>query len=162
MVTVMPSGSEGAARTPIVYLDNSAFGRLTDSAPRVLPETHAVARIVAACLAGRLRLLLSEILIVELAAAPMEVRDRVTRILDQGVACVRLAATRSTALRLEALGFRTNDALHLAAAYTGGADFAVSCDRQHWIRRAPRVASVLGTRPVIVTPEECLQWAGLV
>lgn len=157
----MPAGSAGADRTPIVYLDNSAFGRLMDPAPHVIAEAHEVAGIVAACLAGRLGLLLSEILTVELAAAPAAVRDRVNRILDRGFACVPLAATRATALRLEALGFRTNDALHIAAAYTGGADYAVSCDRQHSIRRAARVAAVLGPRPAIVTPEECLRWEGL-
>ena len=98
---------------------------------------------------------------IELAAAPAQVRNPITRVLDRGWACVPLAAARATASRLEALGFRTNDALHIAAAYTGGADYAVSCDRQHWIRRAARVAALLGTRPAIVTPEECLRWEGL-
>lgn len=148
-------------RTPVVYLDNSAFGRLTDAAPNVSAEAGQVARIIAACLAGRLSLLISEILTIELAAAPVEVRVGINGILDRAVACVRLTATRATATRLEALGFRTNDALHIAAAYTGEADFAVSCDRQHWIRRAARVASELGPRPAIVTPEECLRWEGL-
>lgn len=37
----------------------------------------------------------------------------------------------------------------------------MSCDRQHWIRRAGRVAAVLGAKPAVVTPEEYLRREGL-
>jgi len=59
-----------------------------------------------------------------------------------------------------ALGFHAADALPVAAAYTGGADDAVSCDG-HFLRRATRTAAELGPRPVICTPQECLRREGL-
>ena len=57
---------------------------------------------------------------------------------------------------LEAARQHANDALHLAAASVGGADYALSYDRNHWLRRVGRVATLLGPRPAIMTPDDCL------
>lgn len=146
---------------PIAYLDNSALGRLTDADPRLATEAALVAAIIAACLSGRLRLLISEILALEVRRArSAAVRATSNAVLDAAWAGVRLEPTRDAAGRLEAIGFRPADALHLAAAYTGGAAYAVSCDA-HWLRRADRVARLLGPGPAIVTPAECVRREGL-
>ena len=146
---------------PIVYLDTSALGRLTDPDPRLLLQAVQVDRIVAACVSGRLRLLVSEILAIEVRRARSEaVRATSGGVLAIAWAAVPLAPTRNRAARLVGIGLRTADALHIAAAYTGDATYAVSCD-DHWVRRAARVAALLGPGPAIVTPEECARREGL-
>ncbi|MHB8619540.1 MAG: hypothetical protein ACYDAG_08220 [Chloroflexota bacterium] len=147
--------------SPIVYLDNSALGRLTDLTPELAMEAKQVHQLIRECLAGRLRLLSSEVLELEVREAPEDVRTTSISILAAAWRRAPLAGTAHIARQLQTLHFHTNDALHIAAAYTGGADYAVSCDRQHWIRRAGRVAALLGPRPAIVTPEECLRREGL-
>lgn len=160
------------ASPPLVYLDTSALGRLSDppsatsEAPdnrrRILAEAADVRRIVLACEAGRLALLGSDALLAEVLLAPPRVQRVSLDVLRLARRHVPLAPTRAVADRLRAqLGFRELDALHIAAAYTGGARYAVSCDVPHWLRRAARVARLLGPGPAIVSPAECARQEGL-
>lgn len=158
---VPPSVDQAAARlAALTYPDVSVLGRLTDTAPALAAEIAAVRRLFRMVAAGRLRLLSSEILTIETGALPPDARRRRLRLLRRAVAVVPIAGTEETARRLQTLGFHAADALHVAAAYTGGADYAVSCDG-HFLRRAARTAAQLGPRPVICTPLECLRREGL-
>ena len=86
------------ASPPIAYLDNSALGRLTDADPRLAAEAALVASIIAACISGRLRLLISEILAIEARRArSAAVRATSGAVLEATWAGVRLAPTRDMA-----------------------------------------------------------------
>lgn len=157
---------------PLTYLDNSALGRLSDPDPaapmtpanlrRILAEAADVRRIVEACRVGRLELLNSEALEAEVLLSPPRVQRTSLDVLRLARVRIPLEPTRSLAAILQShLHFRALDALHIAAAYTGGARYAVSCDESHWLRRAAHVARLLGPGPAIVSPTECVRREGL-
>lgn len=163
---------QSGAPAPLVYLDNSALGRLSDPDPSLVlglsiehvrsvrEDIVAVRRIVDARRTGRLRLLSSEVLRAAILQAPDRVQRASLDVLKLAQVEVPLDPTRPLARNLQAMGFRESDALHIAAAYTGGADYAVSCDEPHWLRRSQRVARLVGPGPAIVSPIELLRREG--
>lgn len=156
--------------TPLRYFDNSALGRLTDPAPEVvlplaleqqlLAEADAVAQLIEAVRVGRLLLGSSEALRDEVGRAPARVRLVSLNVLALASVEVAVRSTELLARSLLTGGFRRYDALHIAAAYTMGADYLVSCD-EHFLRRVTRVARLLGGGPAIVSPAECVRREGL-
>lgn len=147
--------------SPLVYFDNSALSRLTDPDPHLLGEADNMRLVVRAIAGEQLRFLSSSILFAEISQAPPDRQRVLLRVLNLAWACVPLAPTEPLARQLLALSFRRADALHVAAAYTGQADYLLSYDARHFLRRAPRVAALIGPGPAIVTPEECLRREGL-
>lgn len=158
-------------RTPLIYLDNSALGRLSDPAPdrpitlpelrRIITDANAVERLLAAVRAASAALLSSDAIAFEVRRAPARVQRVSWGVLQLATAVVPVGSTRQLARILQADGFEELDALHLAAAYVGGADYAVSCDETHWLRRARRIATLLGPGPAIVSPAACVAQEGL-
>lgn len=154
-----------------VYLDNSALGRLSDPAADVpigatalrhlLVDAAAVERLVEAVRSGRLVLLSSDALAFEVRRAPPRVQRVSWNVLQLATIVVPVEPTRPQARLLQAAGFEALDALHIAAAYVGGADYAVSCDEAHWLRRAGRIGALLGPGPAIVSPTACVAREGL-
>ncbi len=108
---------------PLVAFDNSALSRLTDTDGRLAAEIAAVEAVVVAIRAGYLRLLATQILFLEVTRTPTSFHAPLLAVLDLASASVLLEPTRPLAQRLASLGFRPADALHIAAAYTGGADY---------------------------------------
>jgi hypothetical protein len=157
----MAQHAQSIALPPLVYLDNSVLGRLSDTAPAVAAEALAAAQIAAAVAAGRLRLLNSEILAAEVAAGPLYVRTRSEAVLQYATASVSIVETLPLADRLHGLRLPLRDTLHLAAAGTGGAWYAVSCDQSHWLSVATQIATRLGPRPAILSPAELVIREGL-
>ncbi len=158
-------------RTPVIYLDNSALGRLSDPAPnlpitlaelrRLIADAADVERILDAVRASSAALLSSDVLTFEVRRAPARVQRVSWGVLRLATTVVPVGPTRRLARILQADGFAELDALHLAAAYVGEADYAVSCDQPHWLRRARRVATLLGPGPAIVSPAVCGAQEGL-
>jgi len=158
------------AVTPLLYFDNSALGRLTDPAPgialppalerRLLAEADNVACLIEAIREGRLLLGSSEALRDEVNRAPDRVRLVSLNVLALASVETAVRSTERLARSLLASGFRRYDALHIAAAYTMGADYLVSCD-EHFLRRVARVVRLLGPGPAIVSPAECVRREGL-
>lgn len=151
---------------PLVYPDNSALGRLSDPAPgaaisvealrRIITDAADVERILDAFRTGRLSLLSSEVLDFEVRQAPDWARTMSLPVLALATTVVPIGLRRPMAHVLQANGFRELDALHIAAAYTGGAAYAISCD-DHWLRRAALVVRLLGPGPIILTPGDCVR-----
>lgn len=156
---------------PSVYFDNSALGRLTDPAPgvpitrealrRILVEALNVQRIVDGITEQRLVLVSSDILAYEILQAPEWAQDIPLNVLRMAAVVVPASAAIERAAILQANGFRALDALHIGAAYAGGAAYAVSCDERHWLRRADLIRRLLGLGPAIVSPAECVQREGI-
>lgn len=158
------------ARPPTLYFDNSALGRLTDPHPQqpitsqalqqILVDALDVERIVAAIRDVRCLLISSHVLEFELRQAPPGVQDIPLNVLRLAWRVIPIEPTVAQAELLQAHGFRRFDALHLAAAYTGRATYAVSCDERHWLRRGAQIAALLGPGPAIVSPAECVRREG--
>lgn len=154
----------------IMYLDNSALGRLSDPAPnlpitaaalqQLMADTAEVERLIDAVRSDRLALLSSDALAFELRRAPPRVQRISWDVLQLAKTIVPVGPTLPLARILQANGFGELDALHIAAAYVGGANYAVSCDEPHWLRRAGRITALLGPGPVIVSPAECVAREG--
>lgn len=119
---------------PLLYLDTSALKRPFDppgaAGDRIEQEQRALAAINSAIADGRLRLLSSSWLGRENQADPDVIRAAAAaRILHQAWACTLDTATvNALAARLVALGVHPADALHVATAEIGGADYFVSTD----------------------------------
>ena len=126
------------AQPPILYLDNSALNRPLDVGAHLATEQVSAARLLRAIGAGRFRFLSSQVLVQEALRAPAIRLPVLHAALDLAWACVLIGPTEALAQRLVvSLAFRRADALHVAAAYTGGAAYCVSCDR-HFLGRAGR------------------------
>ena len=156
----MAEDPQGIALAPLVYLDSSALGRLSDTIAALAVEGAQVQRIVDACTSGRLRLLTSEVLALEVADGPPQYRARSEAVLASAVRSVAILDTLRQAARLDAIGIPFMDALQIAAAVVGGARYAVSCDR-HWLRNAARIAHRFGPTLEIVSPADLVRSEGL-
>ncbi len=116
----------------IVYLDICCFKRPFDDATleKVRREAEAVAAVLDAAKAGKVRLVRSPAHDVENERNPREDR-RLATLLWLEAATVRVSATSETADRarfLSGLGFSPLDALHLAFAEQSAAEWFVTTD----------------------------------
>jgi predicted nucleic acid-binding protein len=124
-----------------IYLDVSCLNRPFDdqSQPRIRLESEAVTLILQQIDAGHWRQVSSQIAEIEIAANPdRERRGRVAALLPLRRDRIRLSPGMFTrAARLQKLGFRPADALHIAAAEALRVDVLLTCD-DRWCRLAAR------------------------
>jgi len=134
---------------PLVYLDTSALKRPFDApdfaGDRIQREQQAVRDLVRAVIAGRASLLSSFWLVQENEADRNRARAAAARILRRAWASViETDELNRHTDRLVSLGLPAPDALHVAAAQIGGADYLVTTDdrlcRRLW---RPAVAMLL-------------------
>ena len=128
---------------PTVYFDACCLNRPFDdqSQERVRLEAEAILLLLARVQRGDLRWVGSEVLIYEISRTPdPERRRRVERLLRLAVISVAVGPGETRrATELEALGFGSYDALHLACAERGGAEVVLTTD-DGLIRRVRRHA----------------------
>jgi predicted nucleic acid-binding protein len=139
-----------------IYLDTCSLQRPLDNKAqlRVLLESEAILGLLALCDSEGIELLSSEALLFEIERNP-----NLTR---QGYALEALSRAKSfvvleshveeRARELTSLGFKPLDALHLASAEAGRADYPCTCD-DRFLKRA-RGIKRLGTK--VVSPIELI------
>lgn len=132
-----------------LYLDTCCLNRPFDdqSQERVRAESRAVLLILANVVRGSWELIGSEVVDQEIAKIrDLGLRRRVRRLARPRTAHV--VVERDHTLRgttLEALGFSTFDALHIACAEAAGADVLLTTD-DAMLRRSRRVRSAMHVR----------------
>ncbi|NJL59896.1 MAG: type II toxin-antitoxin system VapC family toxin [Desulfobacteraceae bacterium] len=115
-----------------IYIDNCAIQRPLDTKNqlRIVFEAEAILRLLEFCKSDQAELITSDILRFEIRKCQDVLRrEYVTDILKKAKTDVLLTdKIRKRALELEGLGFRGVDALHLASAEAGKANFFCTCD----------------------------------
>jgi predicted nucleic acid-binding protein len=138
-----------------VYLDASALNRPFDDQQlaRNRLETEAVLAILEWIESGEIKLVGSAVLVYENRMSPLvERREYVATYLDLAATSVTAdPALLDRAKAIEAQGIKPLDALHLASAERGRAEWFVTCD-DRILKRARR--GKLGIRATIGTPIE--------
>ena len=143
-----------------IYADTTVIGGCID--PEYAAESM---RLVEAVRRGRLVLLLSDVMVAELADAPARVRSVLQSLPAGAVEKVELTGEvfqlRDAYLSARIVGQRwTDDAAHVAAATVAGADAVVSWDSEHLVESGKVKAYNQGNRRrgygkvSIVTPKE--------
>ncbi len=140
-----------------IYLDMCAIQRPLDTPGqlRLLLEAEAVLGILSVCERGEIDLISSEALIYENEQNPSPVRrEYASAVLEQASMTVRLTAdVGERAKHLLLYGIKPLDALHLASAEKGEADYFCTCD-DRLMRQARRVPD-LAVR--VVSPVKLIQ-----
>jgi len=115
-----------------IYLDVCAIQRPLDTFDqiRIVLEAEAVLGLLALCESGQVELLSSDALLYETEQSPLPVRKEHARaVLAKAREKVNLSGeAKLRAKQLEALGFPPMDALHLALAELGKAEYFCTCD----------------------------------
>jgi predicted nucleic acid-binding protein len=115
-----------------IYFDNCSLQRPLDdqTQPRIEQETKAVVAILAACETGDLTLISSEILLAEVAETfDLERREMTLGVLDIAEETIVInRKIEERAREIEKFGIKAMDALHLASAETGRAEYFCTCD----------------------------------
>ena len=139
-----------------IYLDTCSLQRPLDNKTqlRVMVESEAVLGLLALCDAASIELLSSEALMFEIERNPNLTRQEYAlETLARAKSFVVLEApVEKRARELGALGFKPLDALHLASAEAGQADYLCTCD-DRFLKRA-RTMTSLGTK--VVSPIELI------
>jgi len=140
-----------------IYLDVCAIQRPLDTPDqiRIVLEAEAVLGIVALFDTGRLELLSSDALIYETEQNPLPVgQEHAKAILSKAKRILRLSdEAKSRAAQLVELGFKPLDALHLALAEIGKADYFCTCD-ERLLRKAQPMT---GLQVKVVSPLDLVQ-----
>ncbi|BBO17229.1 PIN domain-containing protein [Candidatus Brocadia pituitae] len=115
-----------------IYLDLCAIQRPLDTANqvRIAIESEAVLGIIAFCGSGQADLLSSEALIYEGKQSSIPIREEHTlAVLTNAKEVIKVTEKEADrAINLTAFGIKSLDALHLALAETGKADYFCTCD----------------------------------
>jgi predicted nucleic acid-binding protein len=134
-----------------IYLDTCCLNRLFDEAAqeRVHREAEAVVSVLGQIEAGEWQWISSEALAAEVEQTQDLVRRaRANLLIGRAWQSVLLDQPRVERARaLQALGFKTFDALHLACAESAGVELFLTTD-DRLIRRAARVSNQLRVRVV--------------
>jgi predicted nucleic acid-binding protein len=137
-----------------IYLDTSVYGRPFDdqSQDRVRQEAEAFVEILAAVVSGRLICLNSDVLRLEVRRNPSTAeRERIEDFLTRcAEAVAESAEVLHIAQALQQLTLRVHDALHLASAAVGRADYFLTCD-DRLVSRAGEIQVMLATRGIPIT-----------
>ncbi len=146
---------------PLIYFDNCALQRPLDDRIqfRVRVEAEAVESVIREIERGGVRLLNSDVLVAESTAAVDPTRrDFAAETLSLAEAAVSLTdPVTDRAQTYRDAGIKAVDALHLASAVEGGADFFCTTD-DRFLRRA----SAANTADVrVVTPSDLAVALGL-
>lgn len=118
-------------KTPRIYLDTSVFGGCFD--PEFARESNQLMEEVRA---GRFRILVSDMLVTELAAAPKRVRDLLLGLTSASVETVAVSPEsehlRDAYIAAGVVGTASaEDAEHIAVATVADADMVVSWNFKH-------------------------------
>ena len=139
-----------------IYLDTCSVQRPLDNKGelRVLVESEAILGLLAWCESGGAELLSSEALVFEIERNPNLTRQEYAlETLARAKSFVVLTPpVEERARELGALGFKPLDALHLASAEAGHADYLCTCD-DRFLKRAKAIEH-LGTK--VVSPIELI------
>ena len=125
-----------------IYLDLCAIQRPLDTPNqvRIVLELEAVLGIITFCDSGQAELLSSEALLYEGEQSVLPIRHEHTRsVLAKAKTSLNISDKEKTrAATLITFGIRPLDALHIALAETGNADYFCTCDDK-LLRSAKRV-----------------------
>ena len=140
-----------------IYLDLCAIQRPLDTPNqvRIVLEAEAVLGIITLCDSGQAELVSSEALLYEGEQNPLPIRQEHTRsVLAKAKSSVKISKKeRVRAETLITFGFRPLDALHLALAEAGNADYFCTCDDK-LLRNAQRVKDLAVK---VINPVELVQ-----
>ena len=143
-----------------VYLDTSVYNRPFDdqSQARIRLEAEAFLSILEKTMTGAISIISSSVLAYENSLSPFpERRERVSNYASLASRTVRMSdAIRKRATALEVSGFDALDAMHLACAESGEADYFVTCDDaiSRKARRNPGSVSLTVCSPLEFLIEE--------
>ncbi|MFL6202097.1 MAG: type II toxin-antitoxin system VapC family toxin [Thermoanaerobaculia bacterium] len=141
----------------LIYLDNCSLQRPLDrkSNPRIHLESEAVLKILDLLESDLVRLVSSEILLLEIERNPEELQ-RTYALIVLSSAAVHVETgqeVQELATSFDHQGLHPADSLHLASAVHGQADFFCTCDDK-LLRRARRVDT---SRTRVVSPLELIE-----
>jgi predicted nucleic acid-binding protein len=140
-----------------IYLDTCALHRPLDSRSqiRITLEAEAIMGIIALCEAGEVELISSEVLHFEVKRNPRPERKAYAlAVLAKANAFIRLdEGIEQRARTLQSWGLKPLDALHLAAAEAGKADYFCTADD----KLLKRGKAITDLQTVIVTPIELIE-----
>ena len=130
----------------------------TKSDLRILLEAEAILGLLALSQSGVFELISSDALIFEIERTPdLTRREYALAILSRAKHYIQLVpAIEERARELVALGFKPLDALHLASAVAGKADYLCTCD-DRFLKRAGAL-KVISTE--VITPIELIREVG--
>lgn len=115
-----------------IYLDTSVYNRPFDdqSQARIRLEAEAFLSILEKTMAGAVSIITSSVLAYENSLSPFpERKERVSHYVALASRFVKMSDTiKNRALLLEESGFDSLDAMHLACAEAGGAEYFITCD----------------------------------
>ena len=115
-----------------IYLDTSVYNRPFDdqSQTRIRLDAEAFLSILEKTMAGAVSIISSSVLDYENSLSPFsERKERVSSYIELASRTVKMSdAIRKRAIQLEAAGFDSLDAMHLACAESGGAEYFITCD----------------------------------
>jgi predicted nucleic acid-binding protein len=140
-----------------IYLDLCAIQRPLDTPNqvRIILESEAVLGIINLCNAGQIELLSSEALLYEGEQSPLSIRrEHTLAVLSKSGIVINV--TEKEKMRAELImkfGIKPLDALHLALAETGNADYFCTCDDR--LLRNARLVKEL--RVKVVNPVELVE-----
>ena len=141
-----------------IYLDTCTVGRSLDdqTQDRIRHETEAVETIFDYFFTGELHWIASEVLAIEIANNPnLKVREVMKDRLNFAHETVLVGLEEEQRVaKLEVLGFKRFDALHIACAESGGADILLTTD-DRMLRLAKRHDAQLRVR--VENPHTWLQ-----
>lgn len=139
-----------------IYLDTCSLQRPLDNKAqlRILLEAEAVLGILALCESGQVELVSSEVLLFEIERNPDLTRQEYAlEALGQAQSVVVLEPdVEKRARELNAFGLKPLDALHLASAEAGKADYLCTCD-DSFLKRANAIADL---HTLVVSPVELI------
>jgi predicted nucleic acid-binding protein len=125
-----------------IYLDMCSIQRPLDSRmqPRIAVEAEAILGVLTLCEAGELELLSSVALVFELDRNPHPVRkEYALKVLAKATTIIPIdRQLEGLARRFQAQAIKPVDALHLASAVAGKADYFCTCD-DRFLKRAKAV-----------------------
>jgi predicted nucleic acid-binding protein len=129
-----------------IYLDLCAIQRPLDTPDhvRIVLESEAVLGIIAFCDNGQIELLSSEALLYEGEQSSLPTRKEHTlAILEKAKSIINVAKKETLrAEKIMSFGLKPLDALHLALAETGKADYFCTCDDK-LLRNAKKVEDLM-------------------
>ena len=140
-----------------IYLDLCAIQRPLDTADhvRIVLESEAVLGIIAFCDNGQIELLSSEALLYEGEQSSLPTRKIHTlAILEKAKSFINVAKKETLrAEKIMSFGLKPLDALHLALAETGKADYFCTCDDK-LLRNAKKVEDLMVK---VINPVDLIQ-----
>lgn len=140
-----------------IYLDLCAIQRPLDTSNqvRIVLESEAVLGIIAFCDLGQAELLSSEALLYEGEESSLPVRKEHTLSVLAKAKDILIVTEKETSRAAEIMqvGVRPLDALHIALAETGNADYFCTCDDK-LLRNAKKVKNLAAQ---VVNPVDLIQ-----